>query len=72
MGGVKEGGVIFHHLRHWPFTVYGAISTIPFVKIPPSFVKGRGLGGWIHHRALRRKKYPVLVEILAFTLHVIL
>jgi hypothetical protein len=23
------------------------MSNIPFVKIPPSFIKGRGLGGWI-------------------------
>ena len=72
MGGVKEGGVIYHYSRHWPFTVYGTIGTIIFVKIPPSFVKGRGLGGCIHHRALRYKAYPVLVEIPAFTLHVIL
>jgi len=24
------------------------MSTISFVKIPPSFTKGRGLGGWIY------------------------
>jgi len=45
--GGKGGGVLFAYSRYWPLYINAVISKIPFVKIPPSFDKGRGSGGWI-------------------------
>jgi hypothetical protein len=44
-GWEKEAAVLYKHAPHWPLCNRPTISRLLFVKIPPSFTKGRGLGG---------------------------
>jgi hypothetical protein len=67
----KGGGVFFVHSRYWPLYIKAPISKIPFVNVPPSFIKGRGLGGWIKISSLYEVffQYGIFICILPVTPH---
>jgi hypothetical protein len=54
----KGGGVIPRLFTALAFMHKKSLITILFVKTSPSFVKGRGPGGWIRIPESRKKKFP--------------